>query len=245
MWTSLLLLIALRVFFKCNISFELQFISLIFVQMKSSTATEAPSLAMTSSSHVTPVTFYNAKTDAVSGPSNYYHRGTDTALFPCLGEKRELYICFGMLLLLFFLSPGECDLGWYQFGKYCYLPANELKTFDHAQRACVYHNANLLSISSKEENAIAFNISKHFLGLSNRNFLWIGMERRKATRRLHWIDGVDLKYQNWIVGEPDSNGACVQMIHQGLWEDTNCYHKMPFICKKRTYIHNIMIYDLM
>lgn len=115
------------------------------------------------------------------------------------------------------------------------MPADELKTFDHAQRACIYHDANLVSISSKQENTIAFNISTHFFGFPQSQYVWIGLERRKSTKKLHWIDGIDLNYDNWIIGEPDSNGACVQMIHDGLWEDTNCYQNMPFICKKRKY----------
>lgn len=112
------------------------------------------------------------------------------------------------------------------------MPTNDLKVFDHAQRACEYHQANLVSILNEEEIEITLNISKDFLDFPRKSFIWIGMERRQATNKLHWIDGSKVEYENWIQGEPDSNGACVQMISKGLWEDTSCYHKMPYICKK-------------
>jgi hypothetical protein len=108
-------------------------------------------------------------------------------------------------------------------------------SFDHAQRACSYHGANMISITSKSENELIFNISKDFFGFPKNNFLWLGMERRESTSKLHWIDDNDFIYENWILGEPDGNGACVQMIMKGLWEDATCFEKNSFICKKREY----------
>lgn len=124
-------------------------------------------------------------------------------------------------------------MGWIQFAKYCYFPYSEPMIFDHAQRACSYHAAGLISITNKDENDLIFNISRDYFGLPQKTFVWLGMERRKSTSKLHWIDENDLNYQNWILGEPDANGACVQMIMKGLWEDCTCLEKKYFICKKR------------
>ncbi|EDO47173.1 predicted protein, partial [Nematostella vectensis] len=108
---------------------------------------------------------------------------------------------------------GECDAGWVQMNSSCYYPSREKKSFDRAQRACSYHAASLVTITSPEENSLVFNIARDFLVTPEDTPVWIGIS---TSQTLQWTDGTPIHYTNWIIGEPDANGACVQMILNGL-----------------------------
>ena len=131
-----------------------------------------------------------------------------------------------------FLSAGTCDEHWIQDGDLCYRVVLETRIFNYAERFCVINSAHLISITSQEENDRIFDLMSKYIGHSGRQRIWLGMERLQSDSRLHWVDGRSLTYQNWAPGEPDSTGACVQMIRKGWWEDTSCSEKLPYICKK-------------
>lgn len=135
-----------------------------------------------------------------------------------------------------FILAGTCDEDWIHEGDLCYRIVKELRQFNHAERFCEMNSAHLLSIANKEENDKIFDLVKKFLGPPGKIKIWLGMERLSSDSELHWIDKTPITFNNWAPGEPDKNGACVQMIHKGWWEDASCVQRLPSICKKGEYL---------
>ena len=131
------------------------------------------------------------------------------------------------------LFPGKCDQDWFDIGKQrCYKLVKEAKRFGHAQKVCYYQGAHIVSILNEEENDFIFRMTRAFIYETNKHAIWIGLQRRSSDSKLHWVDDKPLDYHNWAPGEPDSNGACVKMIHKAWWEDTDCSQQLFFVCER-------------
>ena len=46
-----------------------------------------------------------------------------------------------------------------------------------------------------------------------------------------WLNGDGYRYQNWHIGQPNENFACIMMTYSGLWADRPCTSLYASICK--------------
>nr|CAB3263945.1 macrophage mannose receptor 1 [Phallusia mammillata] len=119
-----------------------------------------------------------------------------------------------------------------QFGKYCYqFNFQSSLTWLQARDACRQQNADLLSITSPQEQAwIAGRV--HIV----TTVMWLGMSDMTEEGNWEWSDRQPLTYLNWREGQPNSYGGnedCGAIItRNGLWGDTPCSRHLSFICKK-------------
>lgn len=222
---NLLLLFFINVLLKRNIiSLELHVITTAILHWENAQATLSPtsSYTLSSSAHImksspqadnSPSRTSNASNEKSDGTSQL------TPITSAVTKSTKLAHLQGI-----------CDEDWIHEGDLCYGIVEEPRQFNHAERFCEMKSAHLLSIANKEENDMIFDLVKEILGPPGK--IWLGMERLSSDSKLHWIDKTPITYDNWAPGEPDNNGACVQMIHKGWWEDVSCVQRLPSICKK-------------
>ncbi|XP_078594375.1 C-type lectin lectoxin-Lio3-like [Branchiostoma floridae x Branchiostoma japonicum] len=128
--------------------------------------------------------------------------------------------------------------------------------WEKANSKCKQQGANLASITSREEaNFINSIIVGAPVGRWDTALVWFGLNR-KDGKFSHFTDGSKVTYTNWEPGEPNNNHhflslwgpqECVAMyskdgdagmffrneqVKRGQWNDDQCYHCFPFICKR-------------
>ncbi|XP_061598137.1 C-type lectin domain family 17, member A-like [Cololabis saira] len=91
-------------------------------------------------------------------------------------------------------SYRECPDGWRRFGSSFYKKFTESKTWSESRRECEKRGADLVIISSKEE--------QDFVGrLYPNETSWIGLKAEWSTRKEElewkWVDGSPLKISFW------------------------------------------------
>ncbi|TRY84221.1 hypothetical protein DNTS_026642 [Danionella cerebrum] len=141
-----------------------------------------------------------------------------------------------------------CDSanGWHLFGSSCYKhPSGTRGSWASARSVCVSEGADLVSISSAEENQF---VSARLLGAAD---LWIGFSTLKCTglscavrpnsTSFSWSDASTSTYTNWPAGEPDlsdkASGVCTAMIihpaeDHGFWRTRACREERAFMCER-------------
>ena len=129
-------------------------------------------------------------------------------------------------------SPaGPCTSAFVFFNNKCYKFFDEALVFNKAARYCKYIHSNITSVLSPEENAFIYNFTGYITGRPRDVRVWLGLERLISSTRMQWTDNSVFLYENWALGEPDGDGACVEMSNKGEWRDTPCDQKLRFICK--------------
>lgn len=59
---------------------------------------------------------------------------------------------------------------------------------------------------------------------------WIGLQQSGGTWT--WIDTEVFEFDNWIQGEPNGDGSCVNVNYPtGQWSDQSCSTPNYFVCK--------------
>ncbi|KAL2099694.1 hypothetical protein ACEWY4_004088 [Coilia grayii] len=138
-------------------------------------------------------------------------------------------------------GDGKCreDQGWRPFGRHCYLvyDAQKGQTWVEARSFCQLLSADLASIHSRADVEFIrkWNYTKY-------HHLWIGLTRDRSYG-WGWTDLSNLAFVNWAPGEPNDifhdgqlvKEDCVEMYHDGFWNDNNCLQKRGFICRHRQY----------
>uniref|UniRef100_A0A8C3B047 C-type lectin domain-containing protein n=1 Tax=Cyclopterus lumpus TaxID=8103 RepID=A0A8C3B047_CYCLU len=89
---------------------------------------------------------------------------------------------------------------------------------------CVQRSADLVIISSEEEQNFVRNFLKH---------MWIGLTDRETEGRWKWVDGTPLTKSFWMPLEPNRHQLlrdedCAEMSNYYLensWNDDQCEHK--------------------
>ncbi|CAL1160147.1 unnamed protein product [Cladocopium goreaui] len=139
----------------------------------------------------------------------------------------------------------ECQVGWQAFGGSCYKLIFHPSDFDIAEERCLEHNSFLVAIASLEENQFVQN-------LCGQHFCWIGLRRHQSSTRWSWIEGTELEFSNWQVGEPNNFNNVAEKVAimnfnmqeyrrkeplawaSGRWYDVNGALNLPkAICEKR------------
>ncbi|XP_044179085.1 uncharacterized protein LOC114946811 isoform X1 [Acropora millepora] len=136
------------------------------------------------------------------------------------------------------ISPsvvGSCPSGWIKFDQHCYLfrdTYNDRRTWTSARYMCLRQGANLLSITSKQEQDF---ISHHFTD-NLHGQVWLGLNDRNIEAGYTWSDGSPVTFLNWHPGEPnDANNVenCAEMYPVDTrWNDIMCTDLNGYICKQ-------------
>ncbi|XP_067020488.1 macrophage mannose receptor 1-like [Acropora muricata] len=147
--------------------------------------------------------------------------------FICKIRKGEPYISPSVL--------GSCPSGWIKFDQHCYLfrdTYNDRRTWASARYICRKQGANLLSITSKQEQDF---LSHHFTD-NLHGQVWLGLNDRNIEAGHTWSDGSPVTFLNWHPGEPnDLNNVekCAEMYPADTrWNDIMCTDLNGYICKQ-------------
>uniref|UniRef100_A0A671PT09 C-type lectin domain-containing protein n=1 Tax=Sinocyclocheilus anshuiensis TaxID=1608454 RepID=A0A671PT09_9TELE len=104
--------------------------------------------------------------------------------------------------------------------KDCYKLVSEPKSWEEAQQTCVKEGGNLASVDMSYDQAF-------ISGAVQQGETDAGSDSYK------WSDGWPVFFTHWGPGEPtDHEGEgcnCVEMYHDGTWNDNNCVQKRGFV----------------
>ncbi|XP_015761322.1 PREDICTED: macrophage mannose receptor 1-like [Acropora digitifera] len=147
--------------------------------------------------------------------------------FICKIRKGEPHISPSVL--------GSCPSGWIKFDQHCYLFRDTYRdhmTWTSARYMCLKQGANLLSITSKQEQDF---ISHHFTD-NRHGTVWLGLNDRNIEAGYIWSDGSPVTFLNWAPLEPnDVNNVenCAEMyLANTRWNDVKCTTLIGYICKQ-------------
>lgn len=129
-------------------------------------------------------------------------------------------------------SAGLCSLA-------CCLPQyyfiNTTLTWSKAQTYCRERNADLATIFNIEDMNRLVNgaqdsrpTGKAWIGLHDNLTSW-----RWSFSNSSYYRDQEANYRNWYYGQPDNflgDQMCVTMWSGGVWQDTRCSLRNPFIC---------------
>ena len=99
---------------------------------------------------------------------------------------------------------------------YSYFTSTGINWAD-ARLQCVSKGYDLATISSSEENTLAYNTST---GVD----CWLGLHDIDTEGMYVWADGSSNSYRNWGPGQPDNSNEedCVHLKGDLFWNDLPC-----------------------
>ena len=108
-----------------------------------------------------------------------------------------------------------------------------MKTWSDAMKSCFSKGADMIKLSSMEEN--------QFIQRSGKIW-WLGLQRDGENNNIFkWNDGSIAAFTRWSAGEPNNHGndeKCAEYLHQtGLWNDVNCEQQRRLACEKGKHPH--------
>uniref|UniRef100_A0A671PK24 C-type lectin domain-containing protein n=1 Tax=Sinocyclocheilus anshuiensis TaxID=1608454 RepID=A0A671PK24_9TELE len=139
-------------------------------------------------------------------------------------------------------GDGKCLPGWWPYGRYCYFTYNGKVGYSwpEARHICQEVNGGeLASIHSRAEVEFIRNIN-----YTKYHYVWIGLTRDRSYG-WGWTDLTSLGFTNWAPGEPNEaihdgdvgKENCVEMYHDGTWNDNNCVQKRGFVSGTRSLVN--------
>ncbi|KAM4692595.1 C-type mannose receptor 2 [Rhinophrynus dorsalis] len=172
-------------------------------------------------------------------------------------EFRAKYICMQSLYPITPLVPavrptpslnGSCPDGWNSAPnlRHCYKvyhseKLQDKKTWISAQLSCREIGAQLLSVSSVEEEHFVAHLLNKIFGESEpeiheQQWFWIGLNRRNPSGEKSWVwsDGTGYSYHNFdrTSHDDDDIRRCVVLDLSSLqWVAVECESQMDWICK--------------
>uniref|UniRef100_A0A8C9YSU8 C-type lectin domain-containing protein n=1 Tax=Sander lucioperca TaxID=283035 RepID=A0A8C9YSU8_SANLU len=126
--------------------------------------------------------------------------------------------------------------GWWEINSRCYFLSTEQKTWEDSRKYCKSKGADLVVISSEQEQRALYRLDGDAYLL-----FWIGLYNTTETTGWKWVDGSALTKPFWQSGQPDGGGPnnmedCVEMYHQNpvlaSWNDAPCGAKRGWLCEK-------------
>ncbi|XP_036973174.1 macrophage mannose receptor 1 [Acanthopagrus latus] len=136
-------------------------------------------------------------------------------------------------------GDGKCPLLWFPYGRYCYYVYDGQQGFSwpDSRHYCQSIRGDLASIHSRAEVEFIRN-----LNYTKYHHIWIGLTRDNNFGWA-WTDKTALGFTNWAPNEPNfafhpgdvAEENCVEMYHDGHWNDNNCLEKRGFVCRHRQY----------
>uniref|UniRef100_A0A8C6S6G1 C-type lectin domain-containing protein n=1 Tax=Neogobius melanostomus TaxID=47308 RepID=A0A8C6S6G1_9GOBI len=154
-------------------------------------------------------------------------------------------------------GSGKCLPGFAPYGHHCYFVYNGPKGFSwpDARHYCQAVKTELASVHSRAEVEFIRN-----LNYTKEHHIWIGLTRDQNCNTFYqanetkmiiyflcnivgwgWTDKTSVGFLNWAQGEPNAafhpgevaEENCVEMYHDGHWNDNNCLLKRGFACRHR------------
>uniref|UniRef100_A0A3Q1C4T7 C-type lectin domain-containing protein n=1 Tax=Amphiprion ocellaris TaxID=80972 RepID=A0A3Q1C4T7_AMPOC len=131
-------------------------------------------------------------------------------------------------------TKNPCPSGYTSWYQNCYKVVETPATWDDAEAACQQEGGNLASIDMSYDQFIRnMNYTKY-------HNIWIGLTR-DSSFGWAWSDNMPVGFLNWAPGEPSAafhpgdvaEENCVEMYHDGNWNDNNCLQKRGFACRHR------------
>ncbi|XP_068761939.1 perlucin-like protein [Montipora capricornis] len=157
-------------------------------------------------------------------------------------------------LLLAYLSAvkaySSCPEGWVLFDDFCYNARDTVKTWQEARDYCSEMNADLVKITSQQENDFVLALARR--DAPDVEQVWIGLLWHARGANFWWSDLSVPVYKNWAPNEPNGNAnePCGMMFTgkktdqrpqtaSGYWNDLKCSRDQAyqnwecgFVCKK-------------
>ena len=122
---------------------------------------------------------------------------------------------------------GICPKNWFKLNnESCYHIFNKRLNWEAAKSACEELGSTLVMVKSQaEQEAVSPRI------ISER--VWIGMHRHNGTSPWFWVDGTQVTYTNWGLGEPNylDKELCVMIRHKWKWHNQRCTFAYPYVCE--------------
>ncbi|KAK6739948.1 hypothetical protein RB195_008435 [Necator americanus] len=133
-------------------------------------------------------------------------------------------------------TPQAELIGWkyYKETNMCYKIFDSYSNFDEAEKNCNGYDGHLASIHSMEHNQFLLALDPN-MDEDNAD-LWIGL-KIEGQCELHWMDGSDLDFQNWVQIQPDCTTKSTLMMSSGQWYTENGHHGNPFVCETESTIY--------
>ncbi|XP_068128367.1 hepatic lectin-like [Hyperolius riggenbachi] len=123
----------------------------------------------------------------------------------------------------------SCESGWVEFAGHCYFFSTVELNWKDAVDMCLSRQSHLAVITSAAE--------QNFLAMqANGTWYWIGLTDEGTDNRFWWIDGTPYSYSSWAPWEPNNvegKEHCVELWHEGKWNDYVCSNNLTAICEKR------------
>ncbi|KAE8284957.1 hypothetical protein D5F01_LYC16402 [Larimichthys crocea] len=136
-------------------------------------------------------------------------------------------------------GDGQCLPFWVPYGRYCYYVYDGKEGFSwpDSQHYCQSHRTELVSIHERADVEFIRNMN-----YTKYHHIWIGLTRDNNFGWA-WTDKTAVGFLNWAPGEPNAafhpgqvaEENCVEMYHDGRWNDNNCMQKRGFACRHRQY----------
>ena len=136
----------------------------------------------------------------------------------------------------------QCKHGWVLYNSFCYLASASVKTRSDAQKFCKASGAELVKITSQDENDFVLALARDKAPSVKQ--VWIGLQYESGGKAFYWSDGSFPTYKNWAPGEPNGKAhePCGHMYtggpflyvytSSGYWNDASCSHTKGLVCKK-------------
>ena len=101
-----------------------------------------------------------------------------------------------------------------------------------AQAYCREQHTDLATVSNMEEmNRLVNTVQDSTGGFTG--LAWIGLHDNLTSWRWSFSRDKESQYRNWGYGQPDNylgDQMCVKMGGFGVWEDSRCFLRNPFVC---------------
>ena len=136
--------------------------------------------------------------------------------------------------------------GWVVYNGFCYLASASVKTSMDAQKFCKASGAELVKITSQDENDFVLALAREKAPSVKQ--VWIGLQYETGPKDFYWSDGSFPTYKNWAPREPNGNSSepcgsmwtrqtpVIRIRPSGSWNDTPCSisNVLPngLVCKK-------------
>ena len=136
--------------------------------------------------------------------------------------------------------------GWVVYNGFCYLASASVKTKTDAQNFCKASGAELVKITSQDENDFVLALAREKAPSVKQ--VWIGLQYETGPKDFYWSDGSFPTYKNWAPREPNGNSSepcgsmwtrqtpVIRIRPSGSWNDAPCSiingYPMGLVCKK-------------
>ncbi|KAG5264400.1 hypothetical protein AALO_G00253380 [Alosa alosa] len=125
--------------------------------------------------------------------------------------------------------PNQAYPHWFKLGDVCARYFAYEFNFADAETRCGGEAAggHLISIHDEQTSE-----DVQILTGSSYTRVWIGGFKIPHSGKFVWTDGSNWDYTNWVQGEPNGNGDCVQINYDtpGKWDDVQCWSSRGYVC---------------